>query len=76
MLIFLKIVYLSYSSNLKTGWSKPEIIYTLPPVSGGYGYSFHAYDNYDPTGRAIPISWAQWSETDTYHIAMANVTFS
>lgn len=69
-------MYLSYSSNLEKGWSAPRVIYTMPPVSGGYSYSFHAYDNCDPTGKVIPLSWAQWPPTDSYHIAMANDTFS
>jgi len=76
MLIWALAVYLSYSGDLLRGWSKPKVIYTLPPVADGYNYGFHAYANYDETGKVIPLSWTQWSETESYLIAMANVTFS
>ncbi|KAE9363772.1 hypothetical protein N431DRAFT_474773 [Stipitochalara longipes BDJ] len=69
-------VYLSYSGELQRGWSKPKAIYTLPPVDDGYNYGFHAYANYDSTGKVIPLSWTQWSETESFHIAMTNVIFS
>ncbi|KAB5522860.1 hypothetical protein GE09DRAFT_1195094 [Coniochaeta sp. 2T2.1] len=70
------VVYLSYTTDLSTGWSTPAAIYTLPPVTSEYNYAFHAYSNYDSTGKVIPISWTQYSTTDSYQIAMANVTFA
>ncbi|KAH8887270.1 hypothetical protein GQ53DRAFT_726707 [Thozetella sp. PMI_491] len=69
-------VYLSYSSSLFSGWSTPVLIYTTPTFSGGYNYAFHAYPNYDSTGRVIPISWSQYAPSATYEIGMANITFS
>jgi len=76
MLTRMMAVYLSYSRDFTGGWSKPTVIYMLPPVGEGYNYGFHAYPNYDATGKVVPLSWTQWSETESYHIAMANVTFS
>lgn len=70
------IVYLSYSTDLTTGWSTPEVIHTLPTFMNGYSYAFHAYSNYDPTGQVVPISWSEYSDTDSFHIAMANIHFS
>ncbi|KAK0712567.1 hypothetical protein B0T26DRAFT_856723 [Lasiosphaeria miniovina] len=68
--------YMSFSTKLESGWSKPVPIYELPPVADGYNYAFHAYSNYDPTGKTIPISWSQWGQSESYHVGMANLHFS
>lgn len=71
-------VYLTYSTGTDvTGpWTSPEPIYSITTISGGYSYSFHAYPNYDPTGKVIPLSWSQFGTPSTFLIGMANVTFS
>ncbi|KAH8893654.1 hypothetical protein GQ53DRAFT_859561 [Thozetella sp. PMI_491] len=69
-------VYMTYASVLTGPWSTPVSIYQMPTYSDGWDYGFHAYPNYDPSGRVIPISWTQYSQSSTYHIAMANITFS
>ena len=71
-------MYLSYTSgrDLTRGWSTPKSIYTLLALSGGYSYSFHAYPNYDPTGRVVPLSWCEFAPPYNYYTSMANLTFS
>jgi hypothetical protein len=68
---------MSYTSEpLTSGWSTPQAIYKLTVPSDGYSYSFHAYPNYDSTGKVIPLSWSTTSNSQSYSIAMANLTFS
>ncbi|KAK3331505.1 hypothetical protein B0H66DRAFT_98761 [Apodospora peruviana] len=69
-------VYASLSANLESGWSTPQSIWKLPTFSDGYTYSFHAYPQYDPTSKVIPITWNQFSESQSYRVGMANITFS
>ncbi|KAH8895323.1 hypothetical protein GQ53DRAFT_714945 [Thozetella sp. PMI_491] len=69
--------YMSFSSgnDFTSGWSTPKVIFKIPNRTGGFSYAFHAYPNYDPTRRVIPISWTEWISPYTYYIGMANVTF-
>jgi hypothetical protein len=71
-------VYMSYSNHneITRGWSRPERIYEIPRLYNGYSYAFHAYPNYDPTGRVVPFSWTEFAMPNTFHISMANATFS
>lgn len=69
-------VYMSYSSELTSGWSKSEAITKVDRLDGGYTYSFHAYPNYDPTHKVIPLSWSAFAPPNDFEIHMANVTFS
>jgi hypothetical protein len=73
--LVLHVVYVSYSTQLESGWSTPRAIYEIDVLPGGYSYSFHAYPNYESSGRVIPLSWSEWSPPSTYFIAMANLTF-
>ncbi|KAH8896556.1 hypothetical protein GQ53DRAFT_713297 [Thozetella sp. PMI_491] len=69
-------LYLTYSSNLEKGWSTPSAIWQIPHFDDGYSYSLHAYPDFDSTSRVVPISWNQYSPTQSYRVGMANITFS
>ncbi|KAM7213553.1 hypothetical protein V8F06_011050 [Rhypophila decipiens] len=69
-------VYVSYSAALDRGWSTPQAIYQTSTLPGGYSYSFHAYANYDSSGRVIPLSWSEYAPPNTYIISMASLTFA
>ncbi|KAJ1551990.1 hypothetical protein HK405_013136 [Cladochytrium tenue] len=69
-------VYLTYSSSLTGAWSTPTSVYTIPTLTNGYSYSFHAYPNYDSTGKVVPLSWSEFQEPSTFLTGMANLTFS
>lgn len=70
------LVYMTYSSSLTGGWSTPVSIYQIPSISDGYSYSLHAYPQYDSTQRVVPLSWSTYSQSQSYSIKMANITFS
>ncbi|KAM7189448.1 hypothetical protein V8F33_010031 [Rhypophila sp. PSN 637] len=69
-------VYVSYSAAVDRGWSTPRAIYQTSTLPGGYSYSFHAYPNYDSSGRVIPLSWSEYAPPNTYIISMASLTFA
>ncbi|CAK7236499.1 hypothetical protein SCUCBS95973_009627 [Sporothrix curviconia] len=69
-------IYLSHSTSLTGGWSKPVCIYKMPRFEDGYSYCFHAYPNMDPTGRVVPISWTQDSKSRSCRIHVGEVLFS
>jgi hypothetical protein len=53
-------VYMSYSKDLATGWSKSVALFKTPVLENGYNYNIHAYPAYDPTQKVIPMSWTQY----------------
>ncbi|CAK7224309.1 hypothetical protein SBRCBS47491_005505 [Sporothrix bragantina] len=69
-------IYLSHSTSLTGGWSKPKCIYKIPRFEDGYSYCFHAYPNMDPTGRVVPITWTQDSKSRSCRIHTGEVLFS
>ncbi|KAM7211181.1 hypothetical protein V8F06_013440 [Rhypophila decipiens] len=69
-------VYVSYSAALDRGWSTPQAIYQISTLPGGYSYSFHAYANYDLSGRVIPLTWSEYAPPNTFPISMASLTFA
>ncbi|CAK7244901.1 MAG: hypothetical protein STHCBS139747_006464 [Sporothrix thermara] len=69
-------IYLSHSTSLTGGWSKPVCIYKIPRYEDGYSYCFHAYPNMDPTGRVVPISWTQDSKSRFCTIHTGELIFS
>jgi len=71
-----QLVYITYSKDLLGGWSTPRSIYQIATLPTGYNYAFHAFANYDSTGKVIPIAWTQYAPPNTYYIGMANVTFA
>ena len=74
----MSIVYLAYTpmNDLTKGFSSVTKIGTINGPNGGLSYSFNAYPNYDSTGKTVPISWASYSDSNSYQISMANITFS
>ncbi|KAI0482376.1 hypothetical protein GGR56DRAFT_619691 [Xylariaceae sp. FL0804] len=68
-------VYMSYSADLTGGWSDPVSIYQISTLSNGYSYSFHAYPDYDETGKTTLLSWSEYGGTG-FWIPMANVTWA
>jgi len=67
---------MTYSTQLERGWAKPQVIYQLPTLEGGFTYSFNVYPDYDPTHKTIPISWSEFTTPSAYYIGMANVNFA
>ncbi|ERS97663.1 uncharacterized protein SPSK_03417 [Sporothrix schenckii 1099-18] len=69
-------LYLSHSTSLTGGWTKPVSIYKIPRFPDGYSYAFHAYPAMDPTGQRVPLSWTQDSKTQSCRIYTGEVLFS
>ena len=69
-------VYLTYSSDMARGWAAPQAITKLTTLSGGYSYGFHAYPDWNQSGKILTLSWTRYAPPGTYIITMANVTFA
>jgi hypothetical protein len=72
MLIFQSIgidptVYMSYSSKMDSGWSKPVTLFTMPTLGTGFNYNVHAYPAFSSNQKTIPISFTQYCTCEVLH---------
>ncbi|EPE02194.1 amino acid permease [Ophiostoma piceae UAMH 11346] len=70
-------VYLSYSTSLTGGWSKPVSVFKIDRAPDGFSYAFHAYPNMmDATGSVVPISWTLDSKAQSCRIYTGEIILS
>ena len=70
-------VYLSYSTSLTGGWSKPVSVFKITHAPDGPSYAFHAYPNMmDATGSVVPISWTLDSKSQSCRIYTGEIILS